>query len=686
MADEYAFNPEKCDLTPVTRIPKCERLLSDPTVEDPPEEINDCGDVELQSLPPEVPCPDIGPTELTEKSVSFAGGSGTLSYGFTRGDGCDYELDIDLDIDFDIDRLIETLDVPCPAITPQNVEEVSVGFGEGTTPGAGALTVQFQQTGGCDYDLELGLKVPCPDVTPQTVQHASTSFAGNSRAVLTYGFEKDPAGCAYEFVQDLNIVMDPVGLAQFLDPDALIESISDGLVTALTPGLPTVGPGGGVGGGPGTASASFAGGIGNVTYVFVQNEDGDYVLDIDLAIALDFGTISQIVYDLIAGDIIAAAVAAAVAAACPTFNAGQVTVTMTGSGSPAAGTLTMNQTPEECEFTPVLALQIPQAPAGSSTPIVFPGGVQLTNVTIDGGVVNVFDPNIVGGDNDNPTLVFQFLLPNGNLVCVDLLAHLCGPRSSSSSWGSSVGAQPTGGTVQTTCCPELLSETLTMSFTNKTDELVCLPDIVQLTWNGSFWVSADGALDACTGCGLSGAITLTCSGSDWITNAFSPAVPDTASCGPLALSWVGADTPSSCNGTVDINVQEGTADGTILDACCPDEPLPATLHLNIDYQNCDCLDNADIPLVWNVDRWDSGNIAEDPLCGTSNGNQWRAYLQCTGGVYILTFTSTDCSSLAGATLSKDGCNPLVLTGSESNTPTGFCGPCSSGTVTIIITE
>lgn len=116
------------------------------------------------------------------------------------------------------------------------------------------------------------------------------------------------------------------------------------------------------------------------------------------------------------------------------------------------------------------------------------------------------------------------------------------------------------GTIATNCCVELIPATLTATFTNKTGQLVCLPDSIELTWDSlnEFWVSDGAALDGCAGCGgPQGGMTLECIGTDELdfsTNIFAVNTPTSGSCNPFVLTWTLATSNGGCGGTVTCTV------------------------------------------------------------------------------------------------------------------------------------
>jgi len=199
MADHPAFDPTKCDVEPVERIP-CEDLLVDPRVPDPPKEIPDCPATEIEKLPPDppcpelnvkrhpdfpspqvpaymdhdicetpklnfkiekvgccdfdfvidlcIPCPDLEPLYPFIKGVPFTFSESTLTYGFIRKPNCDFEFRIDLEIH-------------CPFIGP-----LGFAVNKGVRYGPALLTYSFSKTGACDYFLNIDVSVPCPAVGP----------------------------------------------------------------------------------------------------------------------------------------------------------------------------------------------------------------------------------------------------------------------------------------------------------------------------------------------------------------------------------------------------------------------------------------------------------------------------------------------------------------------------------------
>ena len=85
---EFVFPTNKCDLTPVTRVPG-DHMIRDGDIPLPPPDIPDCPPSVPPILPPEAPCPRIGPQTLVRPIGIFGTFTMTclltLTIGWTTG-------------------------------------------------------------------------------------------------------------------------------------------------------------------------------------------------------------------------------------------------------------------------------------------------------------------------------------------------------------------------------------------------------------------------------------------------------------------------------------------------------------------------------------------------------------------------------------------------------------------------
>lgn len=237
MADN-AFENSACPIESVAPIP-CENLLYDPTVPDPPEPIKDCPP-DVPPLPPEPPCPTIvvdevsltlgGTTYVANEDTPAVPGQPHAVLTVTRGNCCDFEIDLDIEI-------------PCLELTPS--DPVTVPFA------GGSITYGFSRAAGtCDYALDIDVEsatAGCPVILPITPTVVPIDFVMGTSGELTYQVVKDPVEC--EFTLTL------AATAPALD---------------MQPQTPT------------TVNLYTAGGVpGYVTYQFTRTSVTQYELEID---------------------------------------------------------------------------------------------------------------------------------------------------------------------------------------------------------------------------------------------------------------------------------------------------------------------------------------------------------------------------------------------------------------------
>lgn len=237
MADEPAFDPAKCNVTPISRIPPCEVMLTNDAVSDAPPAIPDCVEEPL-TLPPETPCPDILPTSDAPKNGITYGGTYATNppktrYAFVRGSCCDFDLDIDVQVpcpaigpdtrtitptwtntggsvnygftrnlttcDFNLDIAV---DIHCPQMTPDVTAPVSKPF----ISGGGTILYYFTKAVGCDWTLDIDIDLAgstCPLLTPALPAAVPVNFVSGTQGTLTYNFERGEA-CDYSLNIDVN--------------------------------------------------------------------------------------------------------------------------------------------------------------------------------------------------------------------------------------------------------------------------------------------------------------------------------------------------------------------------------------------------------------------------------------------------------------------------------------------------
>lgn len=207
MADDpLAFDTEKCPIDPVVALPQCYRFIVDPRVDPPPDDMPECPAEELV-VDPEPPCPTIGPdfpasesrgeSEGADGSVNYGGlykdNPPAMRFGFTKGNCCDFDLNIELDI-------------PCPRILPEeeDPDQKVPPFVE--TPNR--LEYKFEMTDPekCEFTLDIDLDIHCPEITPQddNPDVKTPTFVDTANA-LTYAFTKVEESCDYDLDIEIDI-------------------------------------------------------------------------------------------------------------------------------------------------------------------------------------------------------------------------------------------------------------------------------------------------------------------------------------------------------------------------------------------------------------------------------------------------------------------------------------------------
>lgn len=192
---------------------------------------------------------------------------------------------------------------------------------------------------------------------------------------------------------------------------------------------------------------------------------------------------------------------------------------------------------------------------------------------------NCFPESGSGGDGNDITTIVDVICENGNLYVIrgkqaivndtatdtirieyyDITWTIEGCCDCSGS-GSGSGNDPQG-TIQTTCCPDLIPSVLYVRFHNATGTCGCLDNaVVPIAWTGVQWQVT--TTDLCGG--VSTDIRLFCVGAGWNFNAVSgnpgacniTTTPLTAvSCpSPFTLTGTGLTVTGCCNGTVDVTV------------------------------------------------------------------------------------------------------------------------------------
>jgi hypothetical protein len=199
MADDNVFDFSQCPIPPVRSVPP-EHILKDPRVSDPPPDIPDCPEQEIDPLPPDPPCPVI-----QARSVGFTYGCEPeqnpplFSFTITKSNCCDFDIDIELQI-------------PCPKLLPEYPEEEPIPF----VDTASVLRWGFIKNvdceraengeigdGSCDFDLEIDVEVHCPFITVRgdielTVPLPPTVGAGYFHITIT----RDPETCDFDIDVD----------------------------------------------------------------------------------------------------------------------------------------------------------------------------------------------------------------------------------------------------------------------------------------------------------------------------------------------------------------------------------------------------------------------------------------------------------------------------------------------------
>lgn len=192
------FDPERCPIPPITRIPVTP-LLPDTTVPEPPGEIVDCLDP-LTPLAPEPPCP-----VLTVGSAALNTGVSASATGIvltvTKGNCCEYELSID----FNLPSILGG----CPELAPSPVRTVAYTDPDVFPDGTARVAITALEN--CVFEFDPEIEVHCPELTtttPVVAIEAGSVSTGRSRLIVTRG-----AGCDYNFDVELNLPCIPFTVA-----------------------------------------------------------------------------------------------------------------------------------------------------------------------------------------------------------------------------------------------------------------------------------------------------------------------------------------------------------------------------------------------------------------------------------------------------------------------------------------
>lgn len=185
------FDPERCPIPPITRIPATP-LLPDTTVPEPPGEIVDCLDP-LTPLAVEPVCPTI---EAGTATLNLGVPASEIGLAFTVGKSncCEFTLGVEL-------NLPNIVGGACPEMIDLGPRTVAYTDG-GITPD-GTIHVSVTPGPDCTFDFDIDLEVHCPELTVAAVERPilyTSASAGQSQLTITRG-----DGCDYEF--DLNIVV-----------------------------------------------------------------------------------------------------------------------------------------------------------------------------------------------------------------------------------------------------------------------------------------------------------------------------------------------------------------------------------------------------------------------------------------------------------------------------------------------
>lgn len=180
------FDPERCPIPPIVRIPTTP-LLVDSTVPEPPAEIIDCLDP-LTPLASEPACPVINTqgTLNTGVPLSEAG----VELVITKSNCCEFDLDLTLNL--------PDISTSCPAIVSP-VRTVAYTDPEIAPGGTVQITAESDEDCNLTFDVELALH--CPELIapiPSRPVFFHSTGAGHATFFITRG-----PGCDYEF--DFNL-------------------------------------------------------------------------------------------------------------------------------------------------------------------------------------------------------------------------------------------------------------------------------------------------------------------------------------------------------------------------------------------------------------------------------------------------------------------------------------------------
>jgi hypothetical protein len=227
--DELIFDPDKCDVDRVTRIPTG-GLLTDPTVPAPPDPITECQLVPIVELPQEFPCPDV---TVTESSV-FLGYRAdeskitepALLFTVTKGTCCEFDFQI----------VLEIPDIVCPEITSLATDGHAITLTSGTE---GALpdgkiyltVVKDLDTCAFEFDVDFDFTFSCPALTSNAELGKDISVSQGLDGALPEGkislTVSNTVDCSFEFDVDFDFT--------FSCP-ALTSNSADGTAAVVTQG------------------------------------------------------------------------------------------------------------------------------------------------------------------------------------------------------------------------------------------------------------------------------------------------------------------------------------------------------------------------------------------------------------------------------------------------------------------
>lgn len=162
-------------------------------------------------------------------------------------------------------------------------------------------------------------------------------------------------------------------------------------------------------------------------------------------------------------------------------------------------------------------------------------------------------PGIISFFSNSPT--------SGPYSITEAVGGLCPDPGSGSGSGSAAG-------IETDCCEDTIPETLTLTITDKTGNLTCLPDTITLTHEGALgpqqWSAAS---DSRFNDGDAGALNIYCHNGVW---KWTPVQLTGACAAGLTLTTVDAASAEADSGTCNpleivfsLDAHEGTATGTV---------------------------------------------------------------------------------------------------------------------------